>query len=120
MGSPAGPWAELGSARQGQTDEAHASVRRAGTQLESAVMGRPRSSPAGAPRALRPRHAEAAGIAEKNGATHVDENVWTDQAGHAIRLVAGDSGDAPGVIGRVVLDCVSPRRSLRSMRSYSA
>jgi len=52
---------------------------------------------------------EAAGIAERNGATLVDENVWMDQAGHAIRLIASDSGDEPGVIGRVVLDCPSPR-----------
>ncbi len=52
---------------------------------------------------------EAAGIAEKNSATLVDENVWTDQAGHAIRLIAGESGDAPGVIGRIVRDCFSPR-----------
>src|SRR5205814_729463 len=52
---------------------------------------------------------EAAGIAERHGATLVDENVWADQAGHAIRLFPGESGDVPGVIGRVVLDCFSPR-----------
>ena len=53
---------------------------------------------------------EAAGIAERNGAILVDEKVWTDQAGHAIRLIAGQRGDdAPAVIGRVVLDCFSPR-----------
>jgi hypothetical protein len=53
--------------------------------------------------------AEAAAIAERNGAVLVDDAVWADQAGHAIRLERGESGDAPGVIGRVVLDCESPR-----------
>ena len=52
---------------------------------------------------------EAAAIAERNGATVVDEGVWADQAGHAIRLRAGGSGDAPAVIGRIVLDCPDPR-----------
>jgi hypothetical protein len=52
---------------------------------------------------------EAAQIAKQHGATQVDDDVWTDQAGHAIRLVPGESGDAPAAIGRVVLDCVSPR-----------
>jgi hypothetical protein len=52
---------------------------------------------------------EAAGIASSHGATVVDENVWLDQAGHAIRLIAGESGDAPAVIGRIVLDCDEPR-----------
>jgi hypothetical protein len=52
---------------------------------------------------------EAASIAEANGATLVDENVWADQAGHAIRLEPGESGDAPAVIGRIVLDCDDPR-----------
>lgn len=52
---------------------------------------------------------EASGIAKKYGATLVDENVWMDQAGHAIRLIDGHSGDAPAVIGRIVLDCPDPR-----------
>jgi hypothetical protein len=52
---------------------------------------------------------EADGIAERHGATLVDENVWADQAGHAIRFCPGESGDVPGVIGRIVLDCFSPR-----------
>jgi hypothetical protein len=51
----------------------------------------------------------AAGIAELHGATHVDEDVWADQAGHAIRLCPGEPGDAHAVIGRVVFDCFSPR-----------
>jgi hypothetical protein len=52
---------------------------------------------------------EAADIAQRNGAVLVDEDVWADQAGHAIRLAAGEPGDAPAVIGRIVLDCFSPR-----------
>lgn len=52
---------------------------------------------------------ETAEIAKRHGATLVDEDVWTDQAGHAIRLCPGESDDAPAVIGRLVLDCFSPR-----------
>jgi len=52
---------------------------------------------------------EATRIAESNGATHIHDDVWTDHAGHAIGLVAGEAGDANAVIGRVVLDCFSPR-----------
>lgn len=52
---------------------------------------------------------EAARFAEANAATLVDENVWLDPAGHAIRTELGDPGDAPGVIGRIVLDCDDPR-----------
>jgi hypothetical protein len=52
---------------------------------------------------------EAAEIAERCGATVVDEGVWADQAGHAMRLLEGGPDDVPAVIGRVVLDCFSPR-----------
>lgn len=48
-------------------------------------------------------------IAERHGATPVDDGVWTDHAGHAIRICPHTSGDARAVIGCVVLDCVSPR-----------
>jgi hypothetical protein len=53
---------------------------------------------------------EATRIAETYGATRADEDIWTDQAGHAIRLVESEvDGDAPAVIARIVLDCFSPR-----------
>ena len=52
---------------------------------------------------------EAAGIVERNGAVRVEEDVWIDPAGHAIRLEPGEPGDAPGVIGHIVLDCSDPR-----------
>lgn len=52
---------------------------------------------------------EASAIAERDGALRVDDDVWADPAGHAIRLEAGESGDAPAVIGRIVIDCYSPR-----------
>ncbi len=53
---------------------------------------------------------EAADIAAGNGATLVEEDVWIDQTGHAIRLIAGQRVDGrPAVIGRIVLDCFSPR-----------
>jgi hypothetical protein len=52
---------------------------------------------------------EATGIAERNGARQVDDDVWTDQAGHGIRFCPGDPSDAPAVIGRIVIDCFSPR-----------
>ena len=52
--------------------------------------------------------AEATQIVQRNGATRVDEDVWTDHAGHAIRLEVGESVDAPAVIGRIVLDCDDP------------
>ena len=52
---------------------------------------------------------EASGLVEAHGATRVDDDVWLDPAGHAIRLEPGASGDVPGVIARIVLDCDDPR-----------